>query len=185
MGIAIADAAADLGADVELVLGPADVLPANRSVKIINVTTSQSMAEECISRFPGCDAAILSAAVADFTPERIGKAKIKKNDKGLILRLIPTTDIAAQLGKMKKPTQVLVGFALETDNEVKNATGKLKRKNLDFIVLNSLRDSGAGFGHDTNRITIIDKFNNIDKFELKSKQEAAGDILKKIVSLIK
>ncbi|MDQ1332518.1 MAG: phosphopantothenoylcysteine decarboxylase / phosphopantothenate---cysteine ligase [Bacteroidota bacterium] len=185
MGIAIADAAADLGADVELVLGPADVLPANRSVKIINVTTAQSMADECISRFPGCDAAILSAAVADFTPEKTGPAKIKKNDKGLILRLIPTTDIAAQLGKMKKPTQVIVGFALETDNEVKNATGKLKRKNLDFIVLNSLRDSGAGFGHDTNRITIIDKFNNIDKFELKSKQEAAGDILKKIVSLIK
>jgi phosphopantothenoylcysteine decarboxylase/phosphopantothenate--cysteine ligase len=185
MGIAIADAAADLGAAVELVLGPVDVLPANRSVKIINVTTARSMADECISRFPGCDAAILSAAVADFTPEKTGPVKIKKNDKGLTLRLIPTTDIAAQLGKMKKPTQVLVGFALETDNEIINATGKLKLKNLDFIVLNSLRDSCAGFGHDTNRITIIDKFNNIDKFELKSKQDAAGDILKKIVSMIK
>ncbi|MCU0474058.1 MAG: bifunctional phosphopantothenoylcysteine decarboxylase/phosphopantothenate--cysteine ligase CoaBC [Bacteroidales bacterium] len=185
MGIALADTAADFGAEVELVLGPADILPKNRTVKIINVTTAQSMADECILRFPTCDAAILSAAVADYTAEKTEPAKMKKNDKGLTLRLKPTTDIAAELGKMKKPTQILVGFALETDNEVKNATGKLKRKNLDFIVLNSLSDSGSGFGHNTNRITIIDKFNNIDKFELKSKQEAAGDILKKIVSMIK
>jgi phosphopantothenoylcysteine decarboxylase/phosphopantothenate--cysteine ligase len=185
MGIALADTAADFGAEVELVLGPADVLPKNRSVKIIKVTTAQSMADECILRFPACDAAILSAAVADYTPEKTEPAKMKKNDKGLTIRLKPTTDIAAVLGKMKKPTQILAGFALETDNEVKNATGKLKRKNLDFIVLNSLSDSGSGFGHNTNRITIIDKFNNIDKFELKSKQEAAGDILKKIVSMIK
>ena len=185
MGVALADAAAEYGADVQLVLGPSDVLPENSSVKVIHVTTAGSMADECILRFPGCDAAILSAAVADFTPEKAEEFKMKKNDKGITIKLIPTTDIAAELGRMKRSSQVLAGFALETDNEVKNATGKLKRKNLDFIVLNSLKDSGAGFGHDTNRITIIDKYNNIDKFELKSKQKAARDILDKVVSMFK
>ena len=184
MGIALADAAAGYGAEVELVLGPVSVTPANKSVKIINVTTAESMAAECISRFPGCDIAILSAAVADFTPKEVKGEKIKKDVNELLLRFKPTKDIAETLGKTKKPSQILAGFALETNKEIKNAKEKLLRKNLDIIVLNSLKESGAGFGHDTNRITIIDRYNNIDKFELKSKEEAAKDILNKIVSMI-
>lgn len=184
MGIALADAAAEYGAMVELVLGPVSISPVNNSVKIIDVSTAESMAAECISRFPGCNIAILSAAVADFTPEEVKGKKIKKNGKELLLKLKPTTDIAETLGRTKKPSQILVGFALETNNEVANAREKLIRKNLDIIVLNSLKESGAGFGHDTNKITIIDRYNNIDKFELKSKEEAAKDILNKIVSMI-
>ncbi|MFA5820115.1 MAG: bifunctional phosphopantothenoylcysteine decarboxylase/phosphopantothenate--cysteine ligase CoaBC [Bacteroidales bacterium] len=184
MGIALADAAAEYGADVELVLGPVSISPGNNSVKIIDVTTAESMAAECISRFPGCDIAILSAAVADFTPEEVKGKKIKKDGNELLLKLKPTTDIAETLGKTKKPSQILAGFALETNNEIENAKEKLLRKNLDFIVLNSLKESGAGFGHDTNKITIIDRYNNIDKFELKSKEEAAKDILNKIISMI-
>jgi len=185
MGIAIADAAADYGADVELVLGPVQFQPSEPRVKTIYVITADSMASECISRFPDCDIAILSAAVADYTPEKTETEKIKKDKNGILLRLKLTADIAETLGKSKKPTQILVGFALETNNEIKNAAGKLSRKNLDFIVLNSLKEEGAGFGHDTNKITIIDKYNNIDKFELKTKGEAARDILNKIVSMIK
>jgi len=185
MGIALADAAAEYGAEVELILGPVNILPKNKNILITRVVTAESMASECKSRFPDCDAAILSAAIADYTPVRSLKEKIKKSDKALILKLKPTTDIAEALGKIKKPSQVLAGFALETGNGITNARNKLKRKNLDFIVLNSLEDKGAGFGHNTNRITIIDKYNNIDKFELKSKEEAARDILDKIVSIIK
>jgi phosphopantothenoylcysteine decarboxylase / phosphopantothenate---cysteine ligase len=184
MGIALADAAAEYGADVELVLGPVSITPANRSVKVIDVITAESMANECISRFPGCDIAILSAAVADFTAEEIKREKIKKDGTELVLKLKPTADIAELLGRTKKTSQLLVGFALETDNELNNAKKKLIRKNLDVIVLNSLKDSGSGFGHHTNRITIIDRYNNIDKFELKSKEEVARDILNKIVSMI-
>jgi phosphopantothenoylcysteine decarboxylase / phosphopantothenate---cysteine ligase len=184
MGVALADAASDFGAEVELVLGPVNVSPKNVSVNIINVTTAESMATECISRFPSCDIAILSAAVADYSPGEFKSRKIKKNAGNLILKLIPTTDIAAALGKSKKPSQLLAGFALETNNEIKNAKEKLIHKNLDIIVLNSLNENGAGFGFDTNKITIIDRYNNIDKFELKSKEEAAKDILNKIVSMI-
>ena len=184
MGIALADAAAEYGAVVELVLGPVNILPTNNSVKIIDVTTAESMAAECISRFPDCDIAILSAAVADFTPEVVKENKIKKDSNELLLKLKPTTDIAETLGKIKRPSQILAGFALETNDETGNAREKLRRKNLDIIVLNSLNVTGAGFGHDTNKITIIDRYNNIDKFELKSKKEAAKDILNKIVSMI-
>jgi len=185
MGIALADAAAEYGADVNLVLGPVNISPKNSSVKISRVINAEAMAAECISKFPGCDIAILSAAVADFTPVRAEKEKLKKSKSALTLKLKPTTDIAATLGKMKKPSQILVGFALETGTGIKNATLKLQQKNLDIIVLNSLKDKGAGFESDTNRITIIDKYNNIDKFELKSKEDTARDILNKIVSIIK
>jgi phosphopantothenoylcysteine decarboxylase/phosphopantothenate--cysteine ligase len=185
MGIALADAAAEYGAKVNLVLGPVNILPKNDSIKITRVTTAQSMAKECIQQFKNSDIAILSAAVADYSPVRIEKGKIKKTGKTLSILLKQTIDIAEELGKLKRRTQLLAGFALETGNEIKNATNKLKRKNLDFIVLNSLKEIGAGFEHDTNRITIIDKYNNIDKFELKTKEEAARDILDKIVSMIK
>ena len=184
MGIAIADTAAEYGADVELVLGPVDILPENSSVKVINVTSAETMANECKGRFPLCDIAILTAAVADFTPETIAGNKIKRGDNDLIIKLKPTTDIAAELGRIKKERQLLIGFALETDNELENAISKLKRKNLDIIVLNSLKERGAGFGFDTNRISIIDRNNIIDKFELKSKEEAARDIIDKIVLML-
>jgi phosphopantothenoylcysteine decarboxylase/phosphopantothenate--cysteine ligase len=184
MGIALADAASEYGAVVELVLGPVSNKPVNKSIKVIDVTTAESMAVECISRFPACDIAILSAAVADFTPEEVREKKIKKVSNDMVLKLKPTRDIASALGKTKKNSQILAGFALETDNEIENAREKLFRKNLDIIVLNSLKEPGAGFEHDTNKITIIDRYNNIDKFELKSKEEAARDILNKIVSMI-
>jgi len=185
MGIALADAAAGYGADVDLVLGPVNITPGNNSVNIINVTSAETMAAECISRFPLCDIAILAAAVADFTPVMVSGKKIKKGKTDLVLRLKPTTDIAETLGRSKKPSQLIVGFALETDNELENAKEKLLRKNLDLIVLNSLKEDGAGFGHDTNKITIIDRNNIIDKFELKSKEEAAKDILNKVAGTIK
>jgi len=151
----LADAAADYGANVELVLGPVNILPQNKAVRIISVTSAESMANECKERFPGCDIAILAAAVSDFTSVLPAERKIKRTGSDLIIKLKPTVDIAAELGKMKKRNQLLAGFALETDNELENALSKLKRKNLDIIVLNSLKEEGAGFGFDTNRITII------------------------------
>jgi phosphopantothenoylcysteine decarboxylase/phosphopantothenate--cysteine ligase len=184
MGIALANAAADYGASVELVLGPVDIYTLNNSVKITDVTTAASMTAECLLKFPKCDIAILSAAVADFTPEEVNGEKIKKDGKTMVLKLKSTADIAEILGRSKKPSQILAGFALETNNEIANAKKKLLKKNMDLIVLNSLNDNGAGFGYSTNKITLIDKYNNIDKFELKSKEEAAKDILNKIVSMI-
>jgi len=184
MGIAVADAACDYGAEVELVLGPVARLPRNSKIRIINVISAESMAKECIARFASCDIAILAAAVADFSTERIEENKVKRGGEEIILKLKPTKDIAETLGKMKNKSQFLAGFALETHNEISNAKAKIIRKNLDIIVVNSMRDKGAGFGYDTNRITIIDRNNNIDKFELKSKDEAARDILDKIISML-
>jgi phosphopantothenoylcysteine decarboxylase / phosphopantothenate---cysteine ligase len=185
MGIALADAAAEYGADVQLVLGPVNMLPTCKSIEVINVISAASMASECITGFAGCDIAILAAAVADFYPERIETKKMKRTGNDLILKLRPTIDIAEALGRLKNKSQILAGFALETHNEIANAKVKLERKNLDLIIMNSMRDKGAGFSYDTNRITIIDRNNNIDKFELKSKEEAARDILDKIVSMLK
>ena len=183
MGIALADGAARLGAKVTLVLGPVRTETFQKTCQTVAVTTAAEMKEASVKAFRECDIAILAAAVADFTPETTSGTKMKRGSGEMVLRLKPTEDIAALLGQPKKSSQILVGFALETDNEVSNAIGKLKKKNLDMIVLNSLRDEGAGFGHDTNRITIIDSNNNIDKFELKTKGEVASDILQKIISL--
>jgi phosphopantothenoylcysteine decarboxylase/phosphopantothenate--cysteine ligase len=183
MGIALADEAAKLGAEVTLVLGPVTLKPAERSVTVIHVKTAAEMAEESVKAFSGCDIAILAAAVADFTPEKVSATKVKRGGDDLILRLKPTEDIAARLGRLKRKGQFLAGFALETDNEVINAQEKMRRKNLDMIILNSLRDEGAGFGYDTNRITIIDSKNNIDTFELKPKDKVASDILNRIILL--
>ena len=185
MGIAIADAAYEYGATVDLILGPVSISPVSKGINIINVTTAKSMATECLSRFPECDIAILAAAVADFTPETTAKRKIKKEGGGLVLKLKPAIDIAYELGKIKNHSQILTGFALETNNELENAREKLVRKNLDLIVLNSLAEHGAGFEYSTNKITLIDRNNNIDKFDVKSKDEVAKDILDKIVSMIK
>jgi len=183
MGIALADTAVRLGADVTLVLGPVSVRPKEKQVTVVPVKTAAEMKEASLKAFASCDIAILAAAVADFTPESASPTKVKRGDTDLIIRLKPTEDIAACLGNMKKKGQFLAGFALETDNEVTNAKGKMQRKNFDMIILNSLRDEGAGFGHDTNRITIIDRTDNIDKFELKSKDKVASDIFDRIISL--
>ena len=129
------------------------------------------------------DIAVLAAAVADYRPKNVAIEKIKKKSDKMTLELEKTYDIAATLGK-SKITQLIVGFALETTNEVENATGKLSRKNFDFIVLNSLQDKGAGFNHDTNKVTLIDKNNNIEEFELKSKVAVANDIVNKIVKML-
>jgi len=185
MGIAIALAANEYGADVHLVLGPADQTVNTPGIEVSNVITAVEMHQECIRLFPQCDVAILAAAVSDYTPSEVSSEKIKKSGKELVIRLRQTPDIAAEIGTMKRGSQIVAGFALETENEIENALYKLQKKNMDMIVLNSLRDPGAGFGFTTNKITIIDRNNNIDKFELKSKDEAARDILDKIVSLLK
>jgi len=185
MGLALAEAAAEYGAHVTLVLGPVSNIPVPETIKVIKVTSAQQMADECIEQYRSADIGILAAAVADYTPVVREQRKIRRTGDELLIRLIPTKDIAGTLGKMKKPGQFLAGFALETHNEIENASAKLRRKNLDIIVMNSLNDEGAGFGYDTNRITIIDSNNNIDKFELKSKYEAARDILDKIVKYLK
>jgi phosphopantothenoylcysteine decarboxylase/phosphopantothenate--cysteine ligase len=183
MGIALADEAARLGAVVTLVLGPVNIMPSEKNVVTVPVRTAAEMKEASLEAFRECDIAILAAAVADFTPEVTKDTKITRGEGDMVIRLKPTEDIAATLGQIKEKGQFLAGFALETDNEVENAMGKLRRKNLDMIILNSLRDEGAGFGHQTNRVTIIDSNNNIDKFELKTKDEVASDILKKIIGL--
>lgn len=185
MGIALADEASNRGADVVLILGPTHLKPSSLNIRTIDVVTASEMAGATTENFRGSDICILSAAVADFSPEKQSKVKIKRDSSNLSLSLKPNMDIAASLGSMKSENQILVGFALETNNEIENAISKLERKNLDLIVLNSLNDPGAGFGADTNLVTIIDRSNNIDKFELKSKTEVAKDILNKIESVLK
>lgn len=180
MGIALAESAANLGASVTLVCGPSNIQSSD-SIDRIDVMTAQQMFDSVMSLHSEQDVLILSAAVADYRPKNVAHKKIKKKDASLNIELEPTPDILASLGKVKKAEQTLVGFALETDNEVKNATDKLKRKNCDLLVLNSLKDEGAGFGYDTNRIRILDRHNNISTFELKSKAEVAKDILQAII----
>ncbi len=183
MGYAIAEAFADEGAEVVLISGPVSVSCSHPGIMIIPVTTAEDMFRESHDYFARAAITVLSAAVSDYTPEKKIQNKIKRQKEDWLLRLKPTRDIAASLGKLKRSDQMLVGFALETDNEVENARSKLERKNFDLIVLNSLRDNGAGFQTDTNKISLIDKNNNIDKFELKSKKEVAKDIVEKIISL--
>ena len=187
MGYCIAEELANQGANVYLVSGPVSVSTTNKQIKVIPVESAEEMYNATVQRFSDCDAAIMSAAVADFTPVspeniKTKRGKNKKNNWNIELK--PTKDIAASLGKMKKKNQVLVGFALETNNEEANAQLKLQKKNLDFIVLNSLNDAGAGFRGDTNKITIIDKNNNHQSFELKTKKEVAVDIVEKLITLL-
>ncbi|HBF87273.1 MAG TPA: bifunctional phosphopantothenoylcysteine decarboxylase/phosphopantothenate--cysteine ligase CoaBC [Bacteroidales bacterium] len=184
MGYNIAECLAENGAKVELISGPVSMNINHENIHLTKVTSAEEMYNVSISHFQNCDIAIMSAAVADFTPKTQVDSKIKNKTENLVLELIPTKDIALELGKMKKKNQLLIGFALETDNELENAKKKITSKNLDFIVLNSLKDTGAGFKHDTNKITIIDKNNNIEKFELKTKREVASDIVNKIIKLI-
>ena len=184
MGYAIAEEFANRGANVTLISGPVNLILQNPLVKIISVSTAEQMYFAALKEFSKNKISVFAAAVADFSPENPYKDKLKKDGQNLILKLRPTVDIAAALGKLKKKEQILVGFALETSNEIENASNKLRNKNLDMIVLNSLRDEGAGFQTDTNKISIIDKYNNIDNFELKTKREVARDIIEKIISLL-
>ena len=183
MGFAIAEALANNGAKVILVSGPSSEKITNENVLIQNVVSANEMLEACLNVFPKVNIAVLSAAVADYKPSIVATQKIKKNNSAQLLELTETVDILATLGKEKKKNQVLIGFALETENEIENALKKIKSKNLDFIVLNSLNDKGAGFKSDTNKVSIIDKHNNIKNYELKSKQQVAKDIVKEIIAL--
>ena len=183
MGFEIAKAAANLGAEVFLISGPTHQQVKHNSINVIPVISAKDMYEAAHKFFEKSDIAILSAAVADYKPKFIADKKIKKQDSTLVLELEKTKDILASLGQIKKK-QILVGFALETNNEIENAIKKLKNKNLDLIVLNSLNDKGAGFGGNTNKVTLINKKENITNYDLKSKAEVAKDILSEILKLI-
>ncbi|MFZ2901286.1 MAG: bifunctional phosphopantothenoylcysteine decarboxylase/phosphopantothenate--cysteine ligase CoaBC [Saprospiraceae bacterium] len=184
MGLAIAEALAAQGAMVDLVLGPSQLEPRHPNIRLQRVRSAQEMYEASLQSFEQANLAVLSAAVADFRPAHPAGEKIKKDKASMLIELEPTPDIAAALGARKKPGQILAGFALETDNELENARLKLKKKNFDFIVLNSLRDPGAGFLHDTNKITLVFPDNKTREFELKSKQAAAEDIVAAIGLLV-
>ena len=179
MGYALAEECATRGADVTLISGPVNLTATHPNIRTIKVESAEEMFLAATSEFTTADAAILCAAVADFTPEQTADHKIKREKEDLVLRLKPTHDIAAALGAAKAAHQKLVGFALETDNEMTHAQDKLQRKNLDFIVLNSLRDNGAGFQHDTNKITIIDA-HKAQPYPLKTKKEVATDIIDRL-----
>ena len=176
MGFALAEECSRRGAEVFLVTGPVTQQTHYPGIQRIDVETARQMSEEATRLFPQCDVSILCAAVADFRPADVATSKIKRKGRNLTIELEPTCDIAALLGSMKREGQVMVGFALETDNESENAHAKLKKKKLDFIVMNSLRDEGAGFRHDTNKITIIDNGGTTD-YQLKGKREVATDIV--------
>jgi phosphopantothenoylcysteine decarboxylase/phosphopantothenate--cysteine ligase len=183
MGFAIAEVLANKGAEVTLVCGPNALKTIHPAIKRIDITSAQELFNTSIKIFKTADIAILAAAVADYKPAQAATQKIKKSSATKTIELLPTKDTLAELGKVKNKKQLLVGFALETENEITNAKAKIKNKNLDLIILNSLNDKGAGFKNDTNKITTIDKYNKITKFELKPKAEVAEDIIKVILSL--
>ena len=182
MGFAIAKAFADDGHDVVLITGPSALQIEHPNIHLVRIESAAQMFEECMIYFPASDCAILSAAVADFTPSAKASQKIKRKGSSLSIELQATTDIASALGKIKTSKQVLVGFALETDHELVNAKAKLQKKNLDFIVLNSLRDNGAGFHTDTNKVTFITGNTKPEHFPLKSKELVALDIRNRVYS---
>jgi len=183
MGFEIAKAAANLGAEVILISGPTHQTISHNLITVVPVVSAQDMYDTVHHYFESVDIAIAAAAVADYKPKQVATQKIKKKESTLSLELEKTKDVLASLGQIKKQ-QFLVGFALETNNEIENAKSKLKRKNLDLIVLNSLQDKGAGFKSDTNKVTLIDKNETINTFELKSKTEVAKDILNTIISAL-
>lgn len=180
MGIALAIEAADRGAEVHLVLGPTSEKVSNPNIRVYQVTTGAQMLEKSQKIFPKAHACIFAAAVADYKPEKVASQKIKKDKDSFEINMVKSVDIAKTFGVIKKENQVSVGFALETENELEYAQKKLKSKNFDFIVLNSLNDAHAGFKHDTNKIKIIDRNNNVESYELKDKRHVAKDILNKL-----
>lgn len=183
MGIALAESLADKGAEVTLVLGPSQQQVYHSRVSVIRVESGQQMYDACMEAFPQADISVLAAAVADYKPEQIAPEKIKKQGDTLNISLTKTQDILASLGAIKKQGQLLVGFALETNNEMAHAFSKLKNKNADLIVLNSLKDEGAGFGHDTNKVTLIDNSGEHLTLPLQSKQDVAAAIVSHILEI--
>lgn len=178
MGIAIAEALVDAGYTVDLILGPTHLSTSKRNINTIRVTSAAEMFDAAVEAFPTADLAVLSAAVADFKPEHAAEQKIKKgNDEGMVLNLVRNKDILAHLGSIKQRNQQLVGFALETNNAIANAYSKLNKKNADFIVLNTLEDEGAGFGHDTNKVIIISKTKEPYPLPLAAKTAIAQQIV--------
>ncbi len=184
MGFALAETCAMQGANVTLISGPVSISSKHKNINRINVESAEEMYKIVTAKFNEMDGAILCAAVADFTPVSIADNKMKREKENLLIDLKPTKDIAAALGQLKKSEQFLVGFALETENEETNAKNKMERKNLDFIVLNSLRDPQSGFGFDTNKVSIIHRSGLQKSFELKTKLEVANDIINEINTLI-
>ena len=183
MGFSIAENLANQGAQVSLIYGPGSLTTDHPNIRVTRVESASDMARACFSEFPSCDIAVLAAAVADYTPTTFSDKKIKKKEGELIVHLQKTTDIARQLGTTKKPGQVIVGFALETNDEEQNARAKLHDKNFDLLVLNSLRDKGAGFGGDTNKITLLWPDNKSLEFGLKTKAQVAADIVQEIIHI--
>jgi phosphopantothenoylcysteine decarboxylase/phosphopantothenate--cysteine ligase len=181
MGYAIAEELANQGAHVKLVSGPTHQITHHPRIEVIPVMSAEEMYQACLAEYPETHITVLSAAVADYRPAERANQKIKKKGETINLELVKTRDIAAALGKLKKKGQFTVGFALETENEKRNAEQKIASKNFDLIVLNSLNDTGAGFGHDTNKITLIDKKKKATEFSLKSKKEVARDIVNAII----
>ncbi len=173
----MAEECAERGAEVYLVCGPVQLNTQHKTIHRIDVRSAREMYDQCINLFPTMDMAILNAAVADYTPITTFDHKTKRGEENWTLTLKPTSDIAATLGGMKKPGQLLVGFALETDEEEANALQKMERKQLDYIVLNSLNDPGAGFAFDTNKVTVFSRLGYRFDWPLKSKREIASDII--------
>jgi phosphopantothenoylcysteine decarboxylase/phosphopantothenate--cysteine ligase len=184
MGIALSRELAARGANVSLIIGPTALSPDGEGIQLIKVNTAEEMYQACITEFPKTDVAIMSAAVADYTPLNKSDKKIKKHHDDLNIELVKTKDILKNLGERKKNGQILVGFALETNNEKEYALNKLKNKNADLIVMNSLNDKGAGFGLDTNKVTIFDKNGDEIAYDMKPKQEVARDIVDRIVKMM-
>ncbi len=182
MGYAIAETLAERGAEVVLVSGPVSIKTEHPRIKVIHVVSASEMKQAVLRNFEKSDGVVSCAAVADYTPSVKHTDKLKRTTDNMVINLEPTSDIAQELGELKKPNQKLIGFALETSNGVENAKGKLIKKNLDFIVLNGIVD-GSGFGVETNKITIIDKYNSVTEFPLKSKREVAFDIVTMIEEL--
>ena len=183
MGYALAENCAQRGAEVTLISGPVNLQTQHTAIRRIDVESAEEMYRAAMELYPSCDAGILCAAVADFTPETVAPTKIKREKDDLVIKLKPTHDIAAALGETKHSHQRLIGFALETNDELAHAQEKRKRKNFDFIVLNSLNDKGAGFRCDTNKITIVDE-TGYTPYPLKSKKEVATDIIDKLASIL-
>jgi phosphopantothenoylcysteine decarboxylase / phosphopantothenate---cysteine ligase len=184
MGIAIAEKLANQGAKVRLVLGPTAQKTNHPNIEVVRVMSAQQMFDACVEVFSFTDISVMAAAVADYRPKEFSDTKIKKKDSEMSVELAKTIDIAAYLGKNKQENQILVGFALETNNELENARKKIESKNLDFVVLNSMQDKGAGFGHDTNKISIIHRSGEQIDFDLKNKTDVAVDIVTEVINLI-
>ncbi len=185
MGVAIAEEFAQRGSEVDLILGPDSVLPQDERIKVTRIVSADEMLEACSTRFQDAEITVLAAAIADYKPAVVAKDKIKKSSDTLTLELVRTADIASALGKQKRSGQILVGFALETNDAEANAIEKLTKKNMDMIVLNNPHEDGAGFGHDTNKVTFLFPDNKREIFELKSKKDVARDIVDAIHKMTK